>query len=173
VDVFKAIKGRRSIRQFTDEPIGRDTLGKLLDAARWAPTSSTQQKWRFLVVVSPSVKELISNFSPGIFAVPAAFVVVCVEKTSGESPVWEFTHAAACVLAAQNIMLAAYEMGIGSCIAVSYSRIAVREALNIPEDVEPLLIISLGYPAEDPEPPPRLDLSQIASIDAFGKRWPS
>ena len=119
------------------------------------------------------MKELISNFSPGIFAVPAAFVVICVEKTPGESAVWEFAHAAACVLAAQNIMLAAYEMGIGSCIAVSYSKIASREALNIPEDVEPLLIVSLGYPAEDPEPPPRWDLSRIASIDAFGKKWAS
>jgi nitroreductase len=76
--VFEAIKGRRSIRQFTDEPIGKEALEKLLDAARWAPTASNQQRWRFVVVTLPSVKGLIKKFAPGIFAMPAAFIVICV-----------------------------------------------------------------------------------------------
>jgi len=54
MDVFEAIKARRSIRQFTDEPIGKDKLEKLLDAARWAPTASNQQRWRFVVVAGVS-----------------------------------------------------------------------------------------------------------------------
>ena len=53
MEVFEAIKARRSIRQFTDEPIGKDALERLLDAARWAPTASNQQRWRFVVVTSP------------------------------------------------------------------------------------------------------------------------
>lgn len=173
MNVLEAIKARRSIRQFTDEPIGREALEKLLDAARWAPTASNQQRWRFVVVTSPSVKRLIKKFAPGIFIMPAAFIVICVEKEPGTNPWAEATYLADCAIAAQNIMLAAWEMGIGSCPALSYAKVAVQEILNLPEDIEPLLIVSLGYPAEDPTPPPRLELSQIAFVDEYGKEWTS
>jgi nitroreductase len=173
MNVLEAIKGRRSIRQFTHEPIEKETLEKLLDAARWAPTASNQQRWRFVVVTSPSVKELIKKFSPGIFAMPSAFVVICVEKVPGARAGAEVTYLADCAIAAQNIMLAAYELGIGTCVALSYAKVAVREILNLPDNVEPLFVITLGYPAEDPEPPPRLELNQIAFIDEYGKEWPS
>ncbi len=173
MDVFEAIKRRRSIRQFSDEPIGKDALEKLLDAARWAPTASNQQRWRFVVVTSPPVKELIRKFAPGIFLMPAAFIVICVEKAPDANPWAQATYLADCAIAAQNIMLAAYEMGIGSCPALSYAKVAISEILDLPERVEPLLVITLGYPAEDPEPPPRLDLSQIAFLDEYGKEWKS
>jgi nitroreductase len=171
MDVFEAIKTRRSIRQFTDEPVGKEELEKLLDAARWAPTASNQQRWRFVVVTSPSVKQLIRKFAPGIFHMPGAFIVICVEKPP-DAGLWdEATYLADCSVAAQNIMLAAHEMGIGSCPALSYAKVAIAEILNLPQDVEPLLVITLGYPAEAPEPPPRLELKQIAFVDEYGKEW--
>ncbi len=173
MDVFEAIKNRRSIRQFTDQPIGKDALEKLLDAARWAPTASNQQRWRFVVVTSPPVKELIRKFAPGIFVMPAAFIVICVEKAPDANPWAEATYLADCSIAAQNIMLAAYEMGIGTCVALSYAKVAVSEILDLPENVEPLLVLTLGYPAEDPEPPPRLDLNEIAFMNEYGKEWTS
>jgi len=173
MNVLEAIKARRSIRQFTDEPIGKEALEKLLDAARWAPTASNQQRWRFVVVTSASVKQLIKKFAPGIFIMPAAFIVICAEKEPGAKPWDEATYLADCAIAAQNIMLAAWEMGIGSCPALSYAKVAVQEILNLPEDIEPLLIVTLGYPAEDPAPPPRLELNQIAFVDEYGKEWTS
>jgi len=173
MDVFDAIKSRRSIRQFTDEPIGKDALERLLDAARWAPTASNQQRWRFVVVTSPSAKELVRKFAPGIFVMPAAFIVICAEKEAGANPWAEETYLADCAIAAQNIMLAAYEMGIGSCVALSYAKVAIKEILTLPDDVEPFLVVTLGYPAEAPEPPPRLELKQIAFMEEYGKEWTS
>jgi nitroreductase len=173
MNVFEAIKGRRSIRQFTDEPIGQDALEKLLDAARWAPTASNQQRWRFVVVTSPTVKELIKQFSPGIFAIPAAYIVICIERDPDSGTGAEVTYLADCAIAAQNIVLAAYEMGIGSCHVLAFSATALAEVLNLPENVEPLLVVTLGYPAEAPEPPPRLELDQIAFLDEYGKEWRS
>jgi nitroreductase len=173
MSVFEAIKERRSIRQFTDEPIDKDLLERLLDAARWAPTASNQQRWRFVAVTLPSVKELIKKFAPGIFSTPAAFVVICVEKAPDANPWAEVTYLADCAMAAQNIMLAAHEMGIGSCVALSYARVAIQEILSIPDIVEPLLVVTLGYPAEAPEPPSRLALNQIAFADEYGEEWTS
>ena len=173
MDVFEAIKGRRSIRQFTDQAIQKDALERLLDAARWAPSAGNQQRWRFVVVTSSSQKELIRKFAPGIFLMPAAFIVICAEKAPDANPWAEATYLADCSIAAQNIMLAAYEMGIGTCVALSYAKVAISEILDLPENVEPLLVLTLGYPAEDPNPPPRLEYSRIAFVDEYGKEWTS
>ena len=125
------------------------------------------------MVTSPAVKELIKKFAPGIFVMPAAFIVICAEKEPGANPWAEATYLADCAIAAQNIMLAAHEMGIGSCPALSYAKAAVKEILNLPDHVEPLLIVTLGYPAEDPEPPPRLELKKTAFVEEYGKEWAS
>jgi len=173
MDVMDAVKGRRSIRQFVDKPLGKDELERLLEAARWAPSGGNLQRWRFVVVTSPSQKELIRKFAPGIFAMPAAFIVICADKEP-DANVWkEALYLADCSIAAQNIMLAAYEMGIGTCVALSYAKSAISEILDLPENIEPMLVLTLGYPAEDPAPPPRLELKELAFVDQYGKEWES
>jgi nitroreductase len=171
MDVLEAIKQRRSIRQFTEQAIERDLLEQILDAARWAPTAGNQQRWRFIVVTDPTVKEMVRKVSPGIFATPAAFIVICAEMPPDARDWDERTYLADCSIAAQNIMLAAYALGLGTCIALSYARPAVQEILDIPDQVKPELVVTLGYPAEDPSPPPRLPLSQIVFADTYGKGW--
>jgi nitroreductase len=99
--------------------------------------------------------------------------VICVEKDPDANPRAEEVYVADCAIAAQNIMLAAYEVGIGSCAVLSFAKVAMREILNLPANIEPMLMVTLGYPAEAPEPPPRLELSQIAFMDEYGKEWPS
>jgi nitroreductase len=171
VEVFEAIRGRRSIRRFTDQPLPKEALDELLEAARWAPCGGNLQRWRFVVVTSPSTKELIKKFAPGIFDMPAAFIVVCVQTVQGKHHRDEATYLADCSMAAENIMLQAHAMGIGTCVALSYAKVAIRRILNIPEDVEPMLLITLGYPAEQPEAPPKLTLPEIAFLDEYGKEW--
>jgi nitroreductase len=171
MDVMGAIKGRRSIRQFSDKPVEREELGRLLEAARWAPSGGNLQKWRFVVVTSPSQRELVKKFAPGIFAVPTAFIVVCAEVEADANEWKQRLYLADCSIASQNIMLAAYEMGIGTCVALSYAKSAISEILELPENVEPMLVVTLGYPAEDPEPPPRFELSEMAFEERYGQEW--
>jgi nitroreductase len=171
VEVFEAIRGRRSIRRFTDQPLPKEALERLLEAARWAPCGGNLQRWRFVVVTSQSTKKLLKKFAPGIFDMPAAFVVICIQTVQGKHHRDEATYLADCSMAAENIMLQAHALGIGTCVALSYAKTAVRQILNIPEDVEPLLLITLGYPAEAPEAPPKLPLTEIAFLDEYGKGW--
>jgi len=171
VEVCEAIRNRRSIRRFADQPIPKQDLDKLLEAARWAPCGGNLQRWRFVVVTSPSMKELIKKFAPGVFGMPAAFIVVCIETVQSTHHRDEATYLADCSMAAENIMLQAHALGIGTCVALSYGKLAVREILNIPEGVEPQLMMTLGYPAESPEAPPKLELREIAFLDEYGKEW--
>ena len=171
MDVMEAIKGRRSIRQFADKPIEKEKLEKLLQAARWAPSGGNLQRWRFVVVTSPSQRELVRKFAPGIFAMPAAFIVICADKEPDANP-WKLAlYLADCSIASQNIMLAAHEMGIGTCVALSYAKSAISEILELPENVVPMLVVTLGYPAEAPEPPPRYELSKMAFEERYGQEW--
>jgi nitroreductase len=169
MDVMEAIKGRRSIRQFTDQPIEKEKLQQLLEAARWAPSGGNLQTWRFVVVTSPSQRELVKKFAPGIFAMPSAFIVICAEMEAGANEWKQRLCLADCAIASQNIMLAAHEMGIGTCVALSYAKSAISEILELPDNVEPMLVVTLGYPAEAPEPPPRFELSKIAFEERYGQ----
>jgi nitroreductase len=173
MDVMEAIKARRSIRQFTDKPIEKEKLDKLLEAARWAPSGGNLQRWRFVVVTSPSQRELVRKFAPGIFAMPAAFIVVCAEMEPDANDWKQKLYLADCSIASQNIMLAAHEMGIGTCVALSYAKSAISEILELPDNVEPMLVVTLGYPAEAPEPPPRFELSKMAFEERYGQEWKS
>lgn len=171
MDVFEAVRKRRSIRKFADRPIEGEQLTKILDAARWAPTAGNQQRWRFIVVTSPTLKEMVRKISPGIFSRPAAFVVICSLREEELSHWDESLLLADCAIAAQNMLLAAYALGLGSCIALSFSKIALKEILDIPEHAEPEFIITLGYANEQPQPPPRLPLEEIVFAERYGEGW--
>ena len=164
--------GRRSIRKFSDKPIENRIIEKILDAARWAPNGGNNNAWRFIVVTSPSRKKLILNFCPGIFDVPAAMILVCAE--SKQKCIKNATHLifmADCAIAAQNIALAAHSFGIGSCIVASFADIALKELVELPETINPYIMLTLGYPDEKPAPPPRLPITDIAYRNEYGKEW--
>ncbi len=171
MDTLEAIKGRRSIREFTDAPISKEILTEILDAARWAPSGGNQQRWRFVVVTEPQVKEMIRKVSPGIFAMPATFIVICMKKKAGARAWDEWLYGADCGIAAQNIMLAAFSLGIGTCVVASFAKEALREILEVPEGIEPSLIVTLGHYESLPEAPERKPLKEIAFRNRYGWEW--
>lgn len=74
-------------------------------------------------------------------------------------------------MAAQNMMLMAYSLGIGSCPVASFNKTALKELLNIPEEVGPVLLISLGYPEFWPKPPRRRPLEEVVHVEEYGRHF--
>lgn len=171
MEVLQAIRGRRSIRRYTDRPVSKEVLETLLDAARWAPSGGNQQRWRFIVVTEHATKELLRKCSPGVFGGPAVYVVICEEGPPDGDPGARKGCLADCAIAAQNMMLAAHSLGLGSCVILSYSPSAMQEILDLPARIKPVLVVVLGYPAEDPEPPARRPLSEIVFQERYGREW--
>jgi len=172
MELFEAILKRRSVRRYKDKPIDDSALGKILDAARWAPNAGNYNSWRFIVVTSPAQNKQLLHFCPGIDEVPAAIIVICAEpKQKRIKEKTRLMYMADCAMATQNIVLAAHSLDIGSCVVISFADVAMREILAIPENVEPHLLVTLGYPAEDPEPPPRRPISEIAFRNDYGEEW--
>jgi nitroreductase len=168
VDVLEAIRGRRSVRRFREGRIPDEHLRVVLEAGIWAPSAGNAQPWEFVVVRDRSTIEKVRMFSPGLFGDPDTVVVLCVNRrrVRGRGP-HEVVAVMDVAMAAQNMMLAAYSLGIGSCPVASFNRLAIRELLGIPEYVEPVLMVSLGYPEEWPRPPTRRPLEEVVHYERY------
>jgi len=174
MDLISAIYDRRSIRKYTDKPIKSSDLNKLLEAARWSPNAGNKNAWRFIVITDADLKKTMLNFMPGVNDTPAAIILISIEPSQQRvTEATRLVHMADSAIAAQNIALTAYSMGIGSCIVASFADVAMRALLNIPENISPYIAITLGYPNESPKPPPRRSINKISFLNAYGKSWQS
>ena len=175
MEVFEAIKGRRSIRKYKDEPVSTELIEKILEAGRWAPSGSNIQPWEFIVINDTKILDMIRKFSPGYFGGAPLAILVCSDRERarklGGSLGQSYLAIVDCAMAVQNMLLAAYALGLGSCPIKSFSEIAVKEILEIPNNIEPELLIAIGYPAEKPSPPPKRSLSEIVHLNKYGVKW--
>lgn len=166
---LEVIKARTSIRNFTGEKLTEEQIHTLLDAAMAAPTDANIQPWRFIVITDDEIKA-------GLYERPkhrqmvetaGAVIVVCGETTRLARP-----HGAAedaepvitpnkywfedCSAATENLLLAATALDLGAVWLSCYpsERIVdrIRAYLGIPDNVTPLAIVPVGYPAENPDP---------------------
>lgn len=172
MELLDALRSRRSIRKFTDEPVTRDQLNALVEAGCLAPSASNVQAWKFGIVDDADTVHKIDMFSPGMSGKPTALIVACADRAYARERGGESCAAFATLDAAyacENIMLAAVDMGLGTCAIKSYNDAAVRKILQLPEHVDIELVIAVGHPAHDPSMPVRKPLGEVAFYNVWGK----
>ena len=156
MNAYEIITSRRTIRKFKQQRISEEVLMKLIDSARLAPSGANKQPLRYRIVaeaeqvktIQESVKwaAMISpNGNPSEDEQPVAFIVLLVDTNVSKAG-YELELGAA----AQNIMLAAWSEGIGSCWLGNIDRKKIIETLNLPERYILNTVIALGYPLEEP-----------------------
>jgi len=164
VDVFSAIKKRRSIRNYLPKEVEREKLERILEAGRLAPSARNRQEWRFIVVISKEKREeLVREASPHQPFMLSAPVII-VAYTLGKDYVMRCgvpAHYIDIAIALTHMHLQAVEEGLGTCWIGSFYQDKVKKVLNLPEDAEVVQLMTLGYPAEDPPERPRLPLKEI------------
>lgn len=195
MDTLEAIKTRRSIRRYTDEPVSREQLEDIIQAGRFAPSAENRQPWRFVVITSREVIARLSDEIKGairrllryrvvrqlwkpelrdrdvvkllygvsyadqdtiFFDAPAAiFVVTADEMFNDES----------CACCAQNMMLAAHAMGLGSCWIGFASVLGLRgqalKNIGVPDGYHIAATLIVGHPKGSPQPPMRNPMADI------------
>jgi 5,6-dimethylbenzimidazole synthase len=180
LEVFEAIRGRRSCRKFSPEPIAEPDLDLILEAGTWAPSAANNQPWEFLVVSSAGLKQRIldealarkqevfeksgwkwldRNQVGFLLEAPIILAVVGNPKRAaadqflagrGES------YAQSCAAAVQNMLLAAHALGLGSLWFTLFDKQALREILEIEAEKDPIALICLGRAAAEPLKTPRV-----------------
>lgn len=161
---MNSIFTRRSIRQYSNQNVSDDDIKKLLEAAMCAPSANNVRPWHFVVVREKSVLEKLSQTHQYAYMVKNANVaiVVCGDFTlHSHKDYWTLD----CSAATENILLEVEELKLGAVWVAVYPREArinhVRSVLKLPENILPLCIIPIGYPAEKPEKKNRFDESRI------------
>lgn len=174
MDLYELIKRRRSIRSFKSKPVSDEVIKKMLKAALWAPSGSNIHPLRFIIVRDQNVLEMLKSFSPGWLGDSPVGIVICIDQDEALMKGGELGKEIMSLLdvgfAAQNILLIAHSMGLGACPIRGFSIEGITEILDLPEGLKPELIISLGYPLEIPDPPPRPALQEITFLNKYGNK---
>jgi len=173
MELLEAIKGRRSVRAFKRQDVPEETVEKLIDAARHAPSSGNIQPWEFVVVRNLEVKRKLARAALNQAFVEEApvVIVVCANERRSSMGYGSRGKTLYCIqdtaAATQNILLTAYSLGLGACWIGAFNEDEAKLALNAPEGIRPMAIIPVGYPDETPPQRSRRSLSQIVHHENF------
>jgi nitroreductase len=148
MSVWEAIAGKRMVREFADRPLEPDHLVRILNAGRRAASSKNLQRWDF--IVCREREHLVELAAVGPWAghlagAAVAIALVTPDPAAADSPLSVTFDLG---LAAGNMMLAAWELGVGSVPATAYEQDVARRLLGYPDDYHCEYLISFGYPAD-------------------------
>ncbi len=156
--VLENIATRTSIRAYTEAPVEQAKIEKMLKAAMAAPTAMNKQPWHFVVVTDKDQLKALSETSPysGMVAKAPLAIAVCGDMLKamdgGGRDFWIQDASAA----TQNLLLAAHAMGLGAVWTGVYPDLdrckSIAEVLSLPENIIPLNVVVIGYPAQNPTP---------------------
>ena len=194
MELFEAIKTRRSIRRYKSDPVDDKKIEAILEAGRWAPSWANTQCWRFIVVRDPEVRamvagtfkkseirgEIVDNPMVKVFNTVPVLIVVCAEEgKSGKKPGaggagdyftdkgdWFMFDAA---LAVENMVLAAHALGLGTVIIGTFDARQAEKVLGVPQGYRIVTIFPVGVPDQEAKVPPRKELAEIVFKDKWGK----
>jgi len=146
MELLEAIRTRRAIRKFKTDPVPPELIEKLLEAARWAPSSVNCQPWEFIVITDPETKKRISRafmLGPFLNQAPLA-IAVAVDRLKSTCQVQDGS------IAAYAIWLAAHDLGLGACWENPIIEFGVKRILGIPVTKRLVSVLAIGYPDEAP-----------------------
>ena len=167
MDVYQCIRSRRTVRDYKPDPIPEDVLHKILQAARWSPSSSNTQKWSFIVIRDRDTLASLGKIctqGPFVGQAPLAIAVVMDDAPRPQLDAGR---------ALQQMELMAWSQGVGMCfvgVREADQQKAVKELLGIPEAMELITILPFGYRADNPRPAgtPRKPMAEIIHWEHFG-----
>jgi len=191
MDVFDAIRNRRSIRHYKPDAVDDKTVEQVLEAAHWAPSWGNLQCWRFVVVRDPKIKsdiastlsrvkidnEWVENAAAISIRQAPVLIVVCAETgkagySADGTPVTDkgdYWYMFDIALAVENLTLAAYAIGLGTVIVGGFDAGKVSQILDVPSGYTVVTMTPLGVPDHKGQVSPRKQLSEVLFKDKFGK----
>lgn len=163
MDIFEAIKERRSIRRYRTDPVPQELLQQVLEAARVAPSAANRQAWKFVVVTDAATRqELVPACRSQQFVGQAPVVIAACATEAGRK--WNQVDLA---IAIDHMTLAAHGLGLGTCWIGAFEEEAVRGILGIPEGVSVVVLLTLGYADGPGRPPSRKPLGEVVCYQRY------
>jgi nitroreductase len=169
VEFSELIRKRYSVRAYRPDAVDDDKLHQVLEAARLAPTATNRQAFQFIVIHTAGREvDLRRIYKADWFVQPP--IVICACGIPAENWVrrdGKNYNDVDVAIAMDHLILAATDVGLGTCWIGAFDATAAREVLNLPDGVEPIAFTPLGYPADEPGPKKRKALSELVRYE----RW--
>lgn len=169
MDIYDAIKKRRSVRSYKPDPVPEDKLKRILEAARLAPSAKNKQDWKFIIVKNPEKRKKLSVAAKNQdFLAQAPIVIAGVALDPDYIMSCEVPgYAVNLAIAMEHIALTAAAEGLGTCWIGAFSQKEVKEILNIPENYKVVSLMPLGFPADKSISKSRKSLEEITCEENF------
>ncbi len=153
------LRTRRAVRSYRRDPVPQDKLDRLKEALQLAPSGNNREPYRFIFVLDPAKRERIAREACHQDFIKDAPVIMaaCCEKG------YSFDTA----IAVDHMVLAATNEGLGTCWIGWFERDVVRRILNVPDNMEIPILVTIGYKAVEPEVKPRKPIEELVGIDAY------
>lgn len=169
MDILKAVKERRSVRDFQKKKIPDELLDKLMEALIWAPSAGNLQARKFYFVKNEKMRKMLAAAALGQnFIAEAPLVIVgCADSRIslkyGDRGVYLYSVQDV-ALSIMCMMLVAHEHGLGSVWVGAFREEGVFEILDLPEYLRPVAIVPVGYPSKVPDSPPRISKKEAMEV---------
>ena len=164
VDTIKCIRTKREIREYLEKPVPQECIEVILEAGRLAPSSKNSQPWHFIVIRDKETLREISNLTPTGKHIAKAPVAVAIVMEDAKLPEVDGARAG------QNMVLAAWSLGVGSCWITNFYDDAVKDLLGVPQRMKLVTVLPFGYPTEPKTTRRKIrkPMSEIAHYEKFG-----
>lgn len=169
MNVYEAIRERRSVRAYQEKDIPEEVLNRILETARIAPSGNNRQPWKFIVVTNKETRKRLVEIANNQYFVGEAPVVIAAvglnpEKVMSCGVPGDPVDIA---IALDHMTLSAVEEGLGTCWIGSFSQEKVCETLQVPSPFKVIELLTLGYPADSPRTKARKSLEEIICREKF------
>mgnify|MGYP000409393576 FL=1 len=165
MSIIDGILTRRSIRRYETKDIPEEVLTRILEAGRQAPSAANRQPIRFVIVEDRDLLKVLCDTLITRFVKYASVAIVgCADVKSLLTGKWAVVDAA---IAMENMVIAAWTLGVGSCWIGACNEEKVKELLKIPDKWKVVALVTLGYPAEQPKPRKKKSFEEMFGFNSF------
>jgi len=171
MNVFEAIETRRSVRRYKPKPVPDEHLKQILEAARLAPSAGNRQPWRFVVVRRPELRKKLGAAACNQTWISDAGVIVAALGMDPENPeVYERWAERDVMTAVEHMVLAAWELGYGTCWIGAFNEEQVKGLLGVPDKMNVICLLPIGLPDQKHEPRGRKTFDELFHRDEYGEK---
>ena len=164
MSLFDVILSRRSIRRYENKEIPQDILDRIIEVGRQSPSAGNRQPYRFVIVTDSGLKKQLKGMLSSFLENAPIVIVGCANQKALLTGKWATIDT---TIAIENMVLAAWSLGVGSCWIGSFNEQKIKELLNVPEDWKIVALITFGYPTESPKPRKKKSKDELFSNNTF------
>ncbi len=167
MDLLPEILSRQSIKKFKSEPVEKDSLNRILEAGRRAPSAKNRQPWRFIIIDEKDLREKIERAAFGQEHVGQAPIIIAACSTNIDyvMPNGQLSYPIDITFAVSFMMLQAEHEGLGTCVITTYDEREIKELLTVPYSMKVVMLLLVGHPQERPFPESRKPIKRICSYN--------